>query len=570
MASDLTTPLTPHLRKIRGSSQLMVKGKPFLMLPVELHNSTFSSAAYMERVWPEMKAIHANTILAPVTWEMIEPTEGTFDFSELDKCVLGARKHGLHLVLLWFGAYKNTLSSYAPIWVKTDIDRFPRIHIKNKEGTLKTLEAVQPHCKEAWKADARAFANLMRHIKRLDEDHSTILMVQVQNEIGVMGDSRDRSRIADELIQKPVPADLWAYLQTNKSTLHAEFRKRFSDALGNPATSPTWIEAFGPGPFADDLFMADAFSRYIQAVTAAGRAEYDIPYYVNVALCSEDPSWLDVESIPDEVPAGDVPGQYPSGGPVGHNLDIYQHNAPDIAFWAPDIYLQDYELVCECYRHNDRPLFIPEQRRDEYGARRIWVAYGNYQALGCSPFGIDTLDPETSPTKKHFKLLRSIKDYILDAHANRPDDIMGFFFDEDAEMTSKSKTQWVKSFGDFLVTVKRASVFGIPSSAAGIIIRQPNGRFLIAGFGVQINFASTDPDSTLTSVHSVKEMEVDESGALRCARVLNGDETIHGSCVIMPSEDPDYGGFPIPSSIPGRTMIAECVPYSIKEAQSHF
>ncbi|KAM5353406.1 hypothetical protein ACJ41O_000056 [Fusarium nematophilum] len=571
MAPSTTGHSPPHLRKTTGATQLFVHDKPFLMLPVELQNSTFSSSTYMERIWPEMKKIHANTILAPVTWELIEPTEGVFDFEEFDKCILGARRHGFHMVLLWFGAYKNTLVTYAPPWVKQDVDRFPRIHIKDRDGRLKTLESIQPYNKEAWEADSRAFARLMGHIRELDGDHSTVLMVQVENEIGVLGDSRDRSRIADKLIQGPVPSDLWKYLQLNHSKLHPEFHKKHA-SISKEAEPPTWTKAFGSGSFVDDLFMADAFSRYVQQVTAAGKAEYDIPYYVNVALCSEDPSWLDFESIPRDVPEGDVPGQYPSGGPVGHNLDIYLHNAPDIAFWAPDIYLQDYEKVCECYRHDGRPLFIPEQRRDEYGARRIWAAYGNHQALGCAPFGIDTLDAgvDVSPFKRHFRLLDTLKNYILDAQANRPDDIFGFFFDEDAEMTAKSRIEWTRSFGDWEITVQRAFVFGTHGSAAGMIIRQPDGRFLVAGFGFQVLVKSTHPEATFTGILSFKELEVDENGALKQARIFNGDETMHGKFVVMPSEQPDYGGFPIPSNIPARTMFAEFVPYCLKETERHF
>lgn len=540
------------------------------MRPVELHNSTFSSAAYMEEIWPAMKSIHANTILAPVSWETIEPVEGNFDFFELDKCIVGARRYGLHIVLLWFGGYKNTLSSYTPAWVQKDINRFPRIHVRNGDGTLKTLNSIQPFCQECWEADARAFSALMRHIKELDENYSTVLMVQVENEIGVMGDSRDQSGIADELIQGPIPEGLWDHLQSNYSSLHTEFRNKFPDIRNSSATLPTWADAFGTGPFVDDLFMADAFSRYIHKVLMAGRTEYNIPYFINVALCSEDPSWNDFDSIPDEVPAGDVPGQYPSGGPVSHNLDIYHYNAPHVSFWAPDIYLQDYETVCSSYRHHNHPLFIPEQRRDDYGARRIWVAYGSHQALGCSPFGIDSLEPETSPFRKHFKLLASIDHFILEAQASHPEDMMGFFFDEEVEMTSKSRKEWVKSFNDYKVTIKRAVVFGTPSSAAGLIIRQPDGRFLIAGYGFQVHFDSTDPDSTFTGILDVNELEADGSGTLKTARLLNGDETMHGTCVVMPSENPDYGGFPIPSSIPARTFLADCLPYFLKETQRHF
>lgn len=84
----------PHLRKTKRSSQLTVKGQPFLTLAAELHNSTWSSPDYMSKIWPDMKARHINTLLGPVTWEVVEPIEGQFNFRELDQIILDARSHG--------------------------------------------------------------------------------------------------------------------------------------------------------------------------------------------------------------------------------------------------------------------------------------------------------------------------------------------------------------------------------------------------------------------------------------------------------------------------------------------
>lgn len=101
----------PHLVATTASKQLVVKGKPFLMRAAELQNSSMTSAEYMDTVWQKLADMNINTILGCVTWEMIEPVEGTFDFEELDKVILGARKYGLHLVLLWFGSFKNGTQS---------------------------------------------------------------------------------------------------------------------------------------------------------------------------------------------------------------------------------------------------------------------------------------------------------------------------------------------------------------------------------------------------------------------------------------------------------------------------
>ncbi|KAL2843342.1 glycoside hydrolase superfamily [Aspergillus pseudoustus] len=569
MASSLPNtsqqpPQPPHLRRTNRSSQLIVNGEPFLVLGAELHNSTLSNAAFFSSWLPRLKAMNINTVLGAVSWAMIEPVEGEFNFVELDKCILAAREQGFHLVLLWFGSYKNAMSAYPPEWVQRDNQRFPRMQLRQAGAVLKTVNVIQPFCDAAKNADAKAFAALMRHLKKIDSAHSTVIMVQVENEVGLMGDSRDGSLTATRLYQSPVPEGLLEHLSSKCDRLHPTFQQKFGSIKGKSGPL-SWVQAFGPGPLTEDLFMADAFSRYVQCVAAAGRAEYDIPLYMNVALCSEDPSWQDFGYIPPDVPLGNRPGEYPSGGPVGHNLDVYRYNAPDIHFYAPDIYLQNYEIISECFRHDNLPLFVPEQRRDEYGARRIWPAYGTQLAIGCSPFGIDSLLPhEASPFTLHFGLLRDVRKYILDAQANRPDDIFGFYFDEAEQPQEKP---WVKSFGDYEATVERVFSFGKKGEAAGMLIRQADGAFIAVGFGYQVVFQSTNPKSVFTGVLCVEEMEAQEDGSLQRARVFNGDETQHGRCLVMPPQEPDYDGFPIPFHIPARTMISRCSVFSLERPE---
>lgn len=312
--------------------------------------------------------------------------------------------------------------------------------------------------------------------------------------------------------------------------------------------------------------MADAFSRVVQHLAAAGKREYNIPLYLNVALCSEDASWVDYGSIPEGIPVGDTPGKFPSGGPVGHNLDAYRYNAPDIDFYGPDIYLQDYEKVSECFAWKYMPLFIPEQRRDAYGVRRMWAAIANNLAIGCWPFGIDSLPIEACPLPLHYKLMSKLSKYILDAQANRPEDLFGFFFDEIDESNMRSgRRAWVKDIGGYQLTVERAFVFGKPSSAAGMIIRQHDDSYLLAGYGYHVTFESLNPKSAFTGILAAEEKDIDENGALFTIRTLNGDETSHHKVVTMPSEDPDYGDFPIPVLFPAKTMIISARPYHLEK-----
>src|SRR5882724_13548249 len=100
----------PHLRHQGTATQLIVDGKPFLVLAGELGNSTSSSLEYMRPIWPKLASLNLNTVLVPVYWELIEPKEEKYDFSLVDGLIQEARKHQIRIVPLWFGAWKNSMS----------------------------------------------------------------------------------------------------------------------------------------------------------------------------------------------------------------------------------------------------------------------------------------------------------------------------------------------------------------------------------------------------------------------------------------------------------------------------
>ena len=77
-------------------------------------------------------------------------------------------------VPLWFGAFKNAHSTYAPTWVRADTDRFPRAVVNETTrpaftyaGAMRrpTLSVFGEELREA---DARAFAAFMRHLAETD------------------------------------------------------------------------------------------------------------------------------------------------------------------------------------------------------------------------------------------------------------------------------------------------------------------------------------------------------------------------------------------------------------------
>ena len=108
---------------------LTVGGEPYVALAGEVHNSDSSSPEDMEKIWKIADDLGMNTLILPVTWEMVEPEEGTFDFSVPKALIEQARAWNKKVIFLWFGSWKNAEMMYTPAWVKTDLERFSRAQI---------------------------------------------------------------------------------------------------------------------------------------------------------------------------------------------------------------------------------------------------------------------------------------------------------------------------------------------------------------------------------------------------------------------------------------------------------
>jgi beta-galactosidase GanA len=228
---------TPHLEKRGSAKQLIVNGKPFLVLAGELHNSSSTSMNYMQPIWKRLSTINMNTVLASVSWELTEPEEGKFDFSLVDGLIRDARKNNMHLILLWFGSWKNALSHYAPEWVKRDYKRFPRMRITGD----RPVESLSPFSAANMQADAKAFAALMKHVKEIDGKQNTVIMIQVENEVGLLGDTRDRGELAEKAFNEQVPKELMTHLTTNKERLLPEL----AQGVGNEWLPNQWVMEAG-------------------------------------------------------------------------------------------------------------------------------------------------------------------------------------------------------------------------------------------------------------------------------------------------------------------------------------
>jgi beta-galactosidase GanA len=500
----------PRIVNNNGYPELMVNNKPFLILGGELGNSSASDMAYMGAIWPKLKKMHLNTLVAPVYWELLEPAEGKFNFTLVDELVNNARKNHLKLVLLWFGAWKNSMSCYAPAWVKTDGPRFPRARTLAGEAQ----EIISPFSKNALAADKKIFVALMQHIKNTDNNQHTVLMIQVENEIGMLPEARDHSQPADEAFASPVPAKLLDYLEIHRNTLAPGIKKSWQQ--NGFKTAGTWDDVFGKGLATDELFMAWYFGVYANALAKAGKEVYNIPMYVNAALNRP----------------GKKPGEYPSAGPLPHLVDVWKAAAPDIDMLSPDFYNPDFKYWNDLYTRTDNALFIPEHRFEDGTDAKAFYAIGHYRALGFSPFSIESTNkPESEPIGKAYNIIGQLAGEISKAKKNK-----GL----EGVLLSKDSSTVQVEMGDYMLTVSHEFTLGWSAGAkektwplaGGIIISLSNDEFYVAGTGLVITFKPK------AEGYRAGILYVDEgrflNGKWQPQRRMNGDQDHQGRHLRIP------------------------------------
>jgi beta-galactosidase GanA len=341
----------------------------------------------------------------------------------------------------------------------------------------------------------------MRHIRAVDSESSTVIMVQVENEVGILGDSRDRSEAANSAFSGAVPAALMNYLESSRNDLLPEIRQRWDDA--GSRSGGTWEEVFGSGPETDEIFMAWHYSRYIDHVVLAGKAAYDIPMFVN--------AWLNTQS---------KHGEWPTGGPLPHTMDIWLAGAPHIDLLTPDIYSPEFEKWCGLYTRRGAPLFIPEMHHNAVGARNVFYALGQHEAIGTSPFAFDNIEETLdAPLGKSYEALQQIAQLILEHQGEGR--MIGFLLDEDHE------TQTLE-LGGYELTVSLDAIFGYKAETGyGLIIAAGPDEFVAAGSGFQVAFGLQGAETGKVGIGSVDEGEFC-GGKWVPGRRLNGDENDQG------------------------------------------
>jgi hypothetical protein len=411
--------------------------------------------------------------------------------------------------------------------VKTNLTRFPRVQTSDGRDT----ERLSPFSTVVRDADARAFAKLMHHLREIDGDRHTVLMVQVENEVGVIPQSRDHSEVANTAFAAEVPRTLMSYLEKHRTTLNPEFRAAWEEA--GAKTNGTWQEIFGQTPLTDDLFMAWNYATYIEHITAAGKAEYPLPMYANAALIR--PNY--------------EPGQYNSGGPLPHSMDVWRAGAPSLDFLSPDIYFNEFVHWAGEYTRRDNPLFIPEAQGGVTGATNVLYAVGPEKAIGFSAFGVDDqgnspldLAGITNPAERvdsgalgsMYLTLSRLESLLL--KGQETGGLSAALVEGDAQRAART------SPGAYTANV--VWVGGPATSGArvgALFIQTGADEFLVVGSGDgMVTFSADTPGPPIVGIESIDE-EFFENGTWTPRRRLNGDENSQGQALRLHAADATEG-----------------------------
>jgi beta-galactosidase GanA len=493
----------PRVVQKDGRWALMVDGAPYLMLGDQVNNSS-AWPGMLPKVWPAVDRLHANTVEMPVYWEQMEPSQGRFDFSVVDALLAGARQHKVHLVLLWFGTWKNGAMHYTPEWVKRDPAEYPRVTGQNGAPG----DTMSPFGQATLEADKTAFVALMRHLKVADPRH-TVLMLQVENEINAYGSRRDYSPEATKLFEGQVPPGFAAAMHVKPGT---------------------WTEAFGLE--AENTFQTWCIARYIEQIAKAGKAAYGLPLYLNHSL--EDPL-----RAPRE-------GRLAWPAMTDHVLDIWKATAPSLDLVAPDIYMAQYaqyEKILNTYARKDNALFVPESGNSAQYARYPFAALG-HGAIGWSMFGMDFTGYANAPLGA-----AQIDDKLIDGFA-LDYELLGSMDREIAQLNFEGKVQAVAEdpavrsqtlvFGPWTATVGygQPQFGGMRPGAAPSPNSDPTGRaliaqlgpdeFLVTGVSARVDFRLTDAAGGKHRAYIRVEEGTYVDGKWKMTRIWNGDQTDYG------------------------------------------
>ena len=286
-------------------------GRPFTVLAVEIpwwdliYGRYKQTETAYDHLYPAAEKIGLNALKVPIKWSMVEPEKGVYDFSYLDHAKSMAETHHLKLVLNWFGHYASgdgtiyanlTGDVYAPMYIVKDEATYPRAVDGND---VVHHNAASYDYEPMIEREIAAFRAFMQHIKQVDSQTHTILMIQVENEIAIFGVDRKNPK-------------MWR------------------------DHSPASNKRFAEHGFTDDLkFSAwDLSYNWIRRITDAGAEVYPIPFFHNY-VGGQIADWM-------------------VGGAPGEDVQTYLQNCPHISFIGTNSYFcAEWRPDYSCGRESD-------------------------------------------------------------------------------------------------------------------------------------------------------------------------------------------------------------------------
>lgn len=457
-------------KRLNGGHRLVVDNEDFLILGLQWACNSCFDEETMGPLFEQAKKIGANTAVLPVYWSQLEPQPGKFDFSILDYEISMCRKYDLKLIPLWFASYKNAECCYAPHDIRTDPSYRKVIR---KDGSVQSA-CLCPTGEDALKRDITAIRELALHLKEIDAEQNTVIMLQIENEPGIMGTDRCHCSVCDTLFD---------------------------------------------GSESPEMFTARCIARYVNTVAGAAKEVYPLPTYANV--------WLSAS-------VADVPGfSYPAGGAVKNMLDIWLSESNNLDMIAPDIYQHSYlsfKAICEHYARENNPLYIAETSSGLSGRvdKNAFYAIGCHGAIGFDPWSIDIPFPDQSDAPLVHPLdgtwgpqayalrdsYKSIADAMLAITDAVGTDRIAVFVQEDGE----SGTSFMLGGVAFCVNYE--------GGTRGMVIHLGENQFIALGKGYRIQPRKPSPDGRALPVEELHRGRFESSKWLDLHPVVR--ETANG------------------------------------------
>ncbi len=485
----LSHSLMPHFEEANEHKFLYVDGRPFTVLAVEipwwdlLYGRYKETETVYDALYPAAAVIGLNTLKVPIKWSMVEPEKGVYDFSYVDHAKSMAEKHHLKLVLNWFGHYASgdgtiygnlTGELYAPMYIVNDEKTYPRAVDGN--GVVHHNAASYDY-EPIIDREIAAFRAFMQHIKQVDSQSHTIVMIQVENEIAVFGVDRNNPK-------------MWR------------------------DHSPAADKRFADNGFTDDLkFSAwDLSYNWIRRITDAGAEVYPMPFFHNYV-------------------GGKLADRMVGGAP-GEDVQTYLQNCPNISFIGVNSYFcADWRPDYSCGRESDatvtelrEPLVryrvgrnVPAITEINSGAtpitsRLAYIAVGEFGVPIFSPWALIVSYPESNqPYVLSDSTLANGAYALRDTYSSLAMALPQISY---YATTDKIKVFMSRSPGQRFSTTE--IVGGFPVTVTGenngqaIVIHPAGHEFLLVGYRATVSF--TDPTFQWPAMKQIRVERVSWAG----------------------------------------------------------